>query len=161
MKTPKKIWQGVVVVLVSVIAVLSLILYQKTEQLKITSNSTILIDRENPIWSDFFDDDRPVLLVLGNHYFFEEHREKLGRNILIRDTYTNSDEELQILCTNQSDILNDRKKAHNDIYFDTDDKGPLLRVHPPHILSLLRGRDFVMTRYNGSDKLWIYREEFF
>ncbi|MBA7708028.1 hypothetical protein ES703_116915 [subsurface metagenome] len=63
----------------------------------------------------------------------------------------------QLLCNNDSSIINDAQKAHDRIYFDRDDKGPLIKAFTLKTPSLLKeNQNFIMTRYNGSNKIFIY-----
>ena len=68
-------------------------------------------------------------------------------------------EELQLMCTNEASIIWDPEKAHDDIYFDTDEEGPLVRVHPRKLIPLPDG-EHIMTRYDGhSSKIFIFRDD--
>jgi hypothetical protein len=69
-------------------------------------------------------------------------------------------EIMDFMCTNDSSIINDKEKSHNRIYFDRDEEGPIVRIFTPLMLSLLKGSEqFFMTRYDGYNKIFFYRED--
>ncbi len=57
----------------------------------------ITIDRNDPIWKDYLQSDLPVMLVIGNHFFFNEYSEKYNQTISIRHPKVNSKEDFQTL----------------------------------------------------------------
>ncbi|NOQ55936.1 MAG: hypothetical protein GQ477_03980 [Nanohaloarchaea archaeon] len=65
--------------------------------------------------------------------------------------------ELEITCTRDAVILNDIN-THDDIYFNSDEFGPYVKVYTPKLASLLFGRDYLVTRYDAESKIWIHKE---
>lgn len=61
--------------------------------------SYIQIDLEDPIWREFIQSDLPIMIVPGDHIFYTEYSEKIGRELTIRDYTINSLAELESLKT--------------------------------------------------------------
>lgn len=71
----------------------------------------------------------------------------------------NSIQILDFSCTNHSFVMHD-PKSRDGIFFDFDEIGPLVRIHTRGMLNLLNQKvDYIMTRYDGENKIWIYRDE--
>ncbi len=50
----------------------------------------------DPIWSPFASPTLPVLVAVGDHFFYTEYRRELGRTVYVRDLNINSDEDLKL-----------------------------------------------------------------
>jgi hypothetical protein len=57
-----------------------------------------------PVWADFFDDDLPTLLVVGDYYIFAELNKDGDVNRLIRDFSINSGKDLDELFMRQPEL---------------------------------------------------------
>ena len=55
------------------------------------------IDIDDPVWGDFLQSSKPVLIVLGDHFFFNEYSTQYDDLISIRHAKINSMEDLQEL----------------------------------------------------------------
>ncbi len=68
--------------------------------------------------------------------------------------------ELELEATNDYMILRD-PQSHDDIFFDMDEFGPVVRVFTNLLMDLLEGeQDFLVTRYDGHEaKIWIRKDE--
>ncbi len=53
-----------------------------------------LIDKRNPIWAEYLQNDLPTLIVLGNNLFFSEYDKDLEKWRYVRDLNINTMEEL-------------------------------------------------------------------
>ncbi|MCK9483725.1 MAG: hypothetical protein M0R34_05130 [Candidatus Marinimicrobia bacterium] len=56
-----------------------------------------VIDKQDPIWQEYLQSPQPVLLVVGDHFFFNDYSEKYQSTITIRSGKINSKEELDDL----------------------------------------------------------------
>jgi hypothetical protein len=70
-----------------------------------------VIDKNDPIWKDYLQSDLPVLIVVGDHFFFSEYSEKYKSLVGIRHPKVNSAEDLQSLYPNL------RMEAASEPYF--------------------------------------------
>jgi hypothetical protein len=52
------------------------------------------VDPKNALWSDILSSPKPVLIVLGDLFVFQEYSEELGKNRVIRDMTINSATDL-------------------------------------------------------------------
>ena len=59
------------------------------------------LPKTHPVWQEFLSDDKPVLIVLGDLFFFREWSDELQRYRIVRDFQINSQEELELLCENE------------------------------------------------------------
>jgi len=57
-----------------------------------------VVEKTDPIWADFLHPRLPVLLVLGDHFFFDEYSPKYGASLTIRYGKINSAEDLEALA---------------------------------------------------------------
>jgi len=53
------------------------------------------IDQSDPIWKDYLQSKQPVLIVIGDHFFFDDYSEKFQTNITIRSGKINSNEDFE------------------------------------------------------------------
>jgi hypothetical protein len=56
-----------------------------------------ILDKNDPIWSDYLQSKQPVLIVVGDHFFFDDYSEKFQSNITIRSGRINSFEDFEAL----------------------------------------------------------------
>lgn len=56
-----------------------------------------IIDKHDPIWNEYLQSRQPVLVVLGDHLFFNDYSEKFKNIITIRSGKINSPEDLDAL----------------------------------------------------------------
>ncbi|HRU93164.1 MAG TPA: hypothetical protein P5268_09060 [Candidatus Marinimicrobia bacterium] len=73
-----------------------------------------IIDKQDPIWSEYLQSKQPVLIVLGNHFFFDDYSEKFKSNITIRHGRVNSYEDFNAL---QSQFPENVLKPSDEPYF--------------------------------------------
>jgi hypothetical protein len=59
-----------------------------------------IIDRNDPVWKEFLQSDLPILVVLGDHFFFDDYSEKYQYQITMREPRVNSIEDFQALYPN-------------------------------------------------------------
>lgn len=69
--------------------------WNQNRKMKSDLDSLQMIDRKNPIWTDYLTSDLQNLIVLGNHLFFSEFDKDLDRWQYIRDLQINTHEELE------------------------------------------------------------------
>lgn len=66
------------------------------------------INKNNKIWKEFLSNELPPLIVLGDHFTFQEVNEQYQRIRTIRDTQINSNSDLQAFITEfQPDNISD------------------------------------------------------
>ena len=59
-----------------------------------------IIDRKDPVWKEYLKSELPVLIVLGDHFFFNDTSQKYGSQISIRHPRINSREDFEALYPN-------------------------------------------------------------
>jgi len=91
--TGKKFVLQILVSLLVISIMFNIFLAFKKNQIR---KSYQLIPRNDPIWSDYINDEKPVLIVLGNLFFFREYSPELGRYRNVRDLDINSREQLDL-----------------------------------------------------------------
>ncbi|MEJ2545637.1 MAG: hypothetical protein P8Y99_16355 [Calditrichaceae bacterium] len=62
-----------------------------------------IINQDDPIWKEYLNSKMPILLITGNHFFFNIYDEKYNRQWGIRDPFINSDEDLELFKTKYPD----------------------------------------------------------
>jgi hypothetical protein len=60
------------------------------------------IERTDPIWKEYLKPVLPVMIVLGDHFFFTEYSDKYQSNIVIRQGKINSVEDLETYYPNKN-----------------------------------------------------------
>lgn len=75
-------------------------------------NSRENLQNNNYLWSDWFHQDKEVLIVLGNYYFFETPFGN-GRYHFIRDQLINSDEDFAAFLEEYPSYKNLYRNTHN------------------------------------------------
>jgi hypothetical protein len=56
-----------------------------------------IIDRNDPVWKEYLKSELPVLIVVGDHFFFNDYSEKFGSQVGIRHPRINSPEDFEAL----------------------------------------------------------------
>jgi len=103
--------KGLIALLSLLIVMLFLLYYQNRKmnnRLRVQNNS---IDINDIIWSKYLQSDLPILLVLGDHYFFAEFNNKLGKWRYIRDFSINSEIDFENFKTQHPDFLLDAART--------------------------------------------------
>ena len=70
-----------------------------------------IIDLNDPIWRDYLQSSLPILIVAGDHFFYEQRRPEFEDILTIRNPKINSMEEFQAMA------LNNTYRAANEPYF--------------------------------------------
>jgi hypothetical protein len=61
-----------------------------------------MIDRNDPFWKEYLQSDLPILIAVGDHFFFDEYLEKYQQTVAIRHPKINSIEDFHALYPNLS-----------------------------------------------------------
>lgn len=64
------------------------------------------------------------------------------------------EETLSLSCTRNPKTLED-SRTNDGIFFEHGEKGPEVQASPQALVSLLGSREFWVTRYDGSNKIWL------
>lgn len=72
------------------------------------------INQNDPIWKDYLRSQLPILVVIGDHFFFDEYNPKYNQVVSIRYGKINSIEDLQALKTQYPD---DSVRPTDEPYF--------------------------------------------
>ena len=84
-----------VFIILALLVIIAIFYYQNSSiQKKLEKYRIISID--DPIWKEYLRSDIPILLITGNHFFFNIFDEKHNRTWTIRDPYINSDKNLEL-----------------------------------------------------------------
>ncbi|HPG39922.1 MAG TPA: hypothetical protein PLP19_11350 [bacterium] len=59
-----------------------------------------VVEKNDPIWKDYLQSDLPVLIVLGNHFFFNVYNDVFKDTVSIRNPRVNSAEDFMSLYPN-------------------------------------------------------------
>lgn len=58
-------------------------------------NRYAIVDKADPIWKDYLQSDLPILIAVGDHFFFNEYTDTYENLLAIRDGKINSIEDLR------------------------------------------------------------------
>jgi len=61
------------------------------------------VEKNDPIWKDYLRSQLPIMVVVGDHFFFDEYNPKYKQVVSIRDGRINSVEDLEALKTRYPD----------------------------------------------------------
>ncbi|MBN2281099.1 MAG: hypothetical protein JXQ65_11000 [Candidatus Marinimicrobia bacterium] len=84
-------------------ALLTLFLIISLMQNNYLKNRINIMPKDNAVWTDFFNSDKPTILVLGDYFFMYYHRNKDRRLIGVRDPSINSPEEYRQIHSSSTD----------------------------------------------------------
>lgn len=73
-----------------------------------------IISKDNPIWREYLQPELPVMIVLGNHFFFNKYSDRYQYEIGIRHGKINSIEDLEVF---KSQYPDDTIKPTYEPYF--------------------------------------------
>jgi len=111
------------------LVILTGVLSYKIWMLEQDLNDYQIIDKADPLWSDYLQSELPVLIAVGDHFFFNELNDNYGEVIAIRHGEINSPEDFE-----------EFKSKHPDTHFERTPE-PYFPYHSiwslPPILSLL------------------------
>jgi len=91
-------------VLIAVLLVFAGYLSYKTWMLEQSLKDYKIIDEADPLWSDYLQSELPILIAVGDHFFFDEHDSKYNDVIAIRHGKINSMEDFEELRALYPDI---------------------------------------------------------
>lgn len=103
------------------------------------------------IWSNIYESEHPLLMVLGDHYFVMA-RNTLGNMGITRYTHINSDEEFEQLLHEHTEFENDFDRS-SQTYINK--QAPLVMYR---ILSFLGGNQIKIDMRYSSDLEWEHLE---
>ncbi|MCB9509122.1 MAG: hypothetical protein H6695_03035 [Deferribacteres bacterium] len=90
------------IILILLLAVIYLVLRNFSLEKQLSQYH--LIDKSDPIWSDYLQSELPILISVGDHYFFNEYSEQFQHPIDIRHGKINSLEDFEALRLQYPDI---------------------------------------------------------
>jgi len=82
---------------ITVLFLAVIVLIFLNQRLNTELNSYKVIDIDDPIWKDYLQSDLPILMTLGNHFFFNDYIEKYKHDVDIRHSKVNSYEDMNVL----------------------------------------------------------------
>lgn len=94
-----------------IIFILLLALFFLWNQNRIRKNQLVeyqIIESDDFIWKEYLQSEIPILIVPGDHFFFNIYSEKYGRTISVRDPSINSVEDLNRFITQFPDTSIER-----------------------------------------------------
>lgn len=80
-----------------------LILWDHNRSIEKKLNTYQIIDKNDPVWKEYLQSKLPILIVLGDHFFFNEYSEKYKSSVDIRHGKINSLEDLELLKSQYPD----------------------------------------------------------
>jgi hypothetical protein len=84
------------VFIILVLLVIISVFYYQNSSIQNKLEKYQIISNNDPIWKEYLQSEMPILLITGNHFFFNIFDEKHNRTWGIRDPYINSDEDLAV-----------------------------------------------------------------
>jgi hypothetical protein len=79
------------------LCVLALVLWFQKRSIRDQLHRYQVIDKKDPVWKEYLQSELPVLIVVGDHFFFNDYSEKFDSQIGIRHPKINSIEDFQAL----------------------------------------------------------------
>jgi hypothetical protein len=55
-----------------------------------------VVTQDDPFWKEYMHSDLPILIVIGDHFFFNDYIDKYRQTITLRDNRVNSSEDFQL-----------------------------------------------------------------
>lgn len=98
-------------VIIIILFAAAVLLWGKVKSLE---NTYQLIDRDDPVWRDYLQSKLPVLLVVGNHFIFDDYVEDYDHVVGIRHGKVNSPEDFEKF---KSDHPNSQAYIETEPYF--------------------------------------------
>lgn len=86
-----------VIFLIAILTIAAAALWFKNQALQRDLHKYRIIDTNDPIWKDYLQSSLPVLIIVGDHFFFTEQSGRYDQVIAIRDGKVNSMEDLEEL----------------------------------------------------------------
>lgn len=80
-----------------VLCALLAVLWIHNRALESDLNRYRIIDLNDPIWKEYLQSDLPILIVAGNHFFFNEYDDRYQQIVSIRHPKINDIEDFQVL----------------------------------------------------------------
>lgn len=80
------------------------LLWQHTTFLQSSIDDYRVLEEADPIWREYLTAEKPILIILGNHFFFDENSERYQELIAMRHPKVNSAEDLSGLQARFPDI---------------------------------------------------------
>jgi hypothetical protein len=56
-----------------------------------------IVTQDDPFWKEYMHSDLPILIIIGDHFFFNDYIDKYGQTLTLRDNRINSSEDFQLL----------------------------------------------------------------
>ena len=85
------------VILIAILCCLILVIWFHYHSIERKLASYQVINQNDPIWQDYFQSDLPILIVIGDHFFYNDFSEKYKQTITIRNPKVNSIEDFRTL----------------------------------------------------------------
>jgi hypothetical protein len=98
--TPKTIFEHVVqnkvyFIIVAFLGIAVVYLWVRNLTLENNLEKYQIVNKADPIWKDYLQSDLPILIAVGDHFFFNEYTDSYENLLAIRDGKINSIEELR------------------------------------------------------------------
>jgi hypothetical protein len=99
-----RLWQHKIWILVTaVLLILTTTFWIRNISLQNDLKKYQVINKNDPVWSDYISSKIPILIAVGNHFFFNEDDKEFDNLLAIRDGNINSLEDLEILKSKYPD----------------------------------------------------------
>lgn len=81
--------------LIILLCIVSGLLFYQKKQIRNELKSYQIVDFEDPVWKEYLIPETPVLVIIGDHFFFNEYSNKYQEFLGMRHPHVNSYEDLE------------------------------------------------------------------
>lgn len=81
--------------ILTLLAIAAVYLWIRNRSLENSLEKYQIVDKADPIWKDYLQSDLPILIAVGDHFFFNEYTDSYENLLAIRDGKINSIEDLR------------------------------------------------------------------
>lgn len=102
------------ILVIAMLLALLIGIWKQNVTLRNTLTHYQIIDKTDPVWSHYFESPKPILIIIGNHFFFNEYSDVYSDLLAMRHPKINSIEDLETYQIKQPQT---KLEVTNEPYF--------------------------------------------
>ena len=92
------------ILIILVLCALLAVLWSSNSALRMKLAAYRVMDPKDPVWAEFLDPDKTVMIIIGDHFFFTDYSDKYQEFIGMRHPKVNSMEDLEVYRARHPEI---------------------------------------------------------